>query len=95
VQDGPETGDAANCDTWEDFWKAYVQQNQYIIKKSVDTYETSESLRTKYFPTPYLSCLVRGCAQKGLDITRGGAEIHLTTLETVTFAILLLFANCF
>jgi formate C-acetyltransferase len=85
-QDGPDTGDEANCATWEDFWNAYAQQNQYIIKKSVDTYESSESLRAKYFPTPYLSCLVRGCAQKGLDITRGGAEIHLTTLETVTFA---------
>jgi pyruvate-formate lyase len=85
-QDGPVTGDAANCATWEDFWNIYVQQNQYIIKKSVDTYETSESLRAKYFPTPYLSCLVRGCAESGLDITRGGAEINLTTLETVTFA---------
>jgi len=85
-QDGPDTGDAADCQTWEDFWNAYVKQNQYIIKKSVDTYETSESLRAKYFPTPYLSCLVRGCAEKGRDITRGGAEINLTTLETVTFA---------
>jgi len=85
-QDGPDSGDAADCQTWEDFWNAYVKQNQYIIKKSVDTYETSESLRAKYFPTPYLSCLVRGCAEKGRDITRGGAEINLTTLETVTFA---------
>ena len=85
-QAGPDTGDAADCRTWEDFWNAYVKQNQYIIKKSVDTYETSESLRAKYFPTPYLSCLVRGCAEKGRDITRGGAEINLTTLETVTFA---------
>jgi formate C-acetyltransferase len=85
-QDGPDTGDAADCQKWEDFWNAYVKQNQYIIKKSVDTYETSESLRAKYFPTPYLSCLVRGCAEKGRDITRGGAEINLTTLETVTFA---------
>jgi formate C-acetyltransferase len=85
-QDGPDTGDAADCNTWENFWHAYVQQNQYIIKKSVDTYETSESLRAQYFPTPYLSCLVRGCAENGLDITRGGAEINLTTLETVTYA---------
>jgi len=85
-QDGPDTGDAANFSSWQDFWQAYVQQNRYIIKKSVDTYEISESLRAKYFPTPYLSCLVRGCAESALDITRGGAEINLTTLETVTFA---------
>ena len=85
-QDGPDTGEAAGCKTWEDFWKAYVRQTEYIIQKSVDVYETSESLRAKYFPTPYLSCLVRGCAEKGLDITRGGAEINLCTIETVTYA---------
>ena len=85
-QDGPNTGDATDCKTWDEFWKAYAKQNKYIINKAVDTYEASESLRAKFFPTPYLSCLVRGCAEKGLDITRGGAEINLTTLETVTYA---------
>jgi formate C-acetyltransferase len=85
-QDGPNNGDAVNFNAWEDFWNAYAKQNQYIIKKGVDTYESSESLRAKYFPTPYLSCLVRGCAEKGADITRGGSEINLTTLETVTYA---------
>ncbi|OQY43369.1 MAG: hypothetical protein B6240_12545, partial [Desulfobacteraceae bacterium 4572_87] len=85
-QDGPETGAATNCQTWDDFWERYAVQTEYIVQKSVAMYEASESLRAKYFPTPYLSCLVRGCAEKGLDITNGGAEINLTTLETVTYA---------
>ena len=85
-QDGPDTGEATNHKTWEDFWEAYARQTEYIIRKSVEVYETSESLRAKYFPTPYLSCLVRGCAEKGLDVTAGGAEINFATLETVTFA---------
>jgi formate C-acetyltransferase len=29
---------------------------------------------------------VKGCAEKGVDINQGGAEINLTTLEAVTFA---------
>jgi formate C-acetyltransferase len=29
---------------------------------------------------------VKGCAEKGLDITQGGAEISFVTLEAVTFA---------
>jgi formate C-acetyltransferase len=37
-------------------------------------------------PTPYLSCMVKGCAEKGGDITQGGAEISFTTLEAVTYA---------
>jgi len=86
TQDGPATGDAADFKTWEEFWNAYAEQTGYIIQKCVEVYETSESLRAKFFPTPYLSCLVGGCAEKGRDITQGGAQINLTTLEAVTYA---------
>ncbi len=86
AQDGPPTGDATTFETWEQFWEAYAAQTAYIIRKCVDTYETSESVRARFFPTPYLSCLVRGCAEKALDITRGGAELNFTTLEAVTYA---------
>ncbi|MBW2354953.1 MAG: hypothetical protein JRF51_17265 [Deltaproteobacteria bacterium] len=86
TQDGPDTGDATRFATWEEFWEAYTNQTRYIIEKSAAVYEASESLRARYFPTPYLSCLVRGCAEKALDITRGGAEINFVTLEAVTYA---------
>jgi len=86
MQDGPETGDPAGFTSWEEFWNAYKIQTEHIIKRCVDLYEQSEAIRADYFPTPYLSCLVKGCAEKGLDITKGGAEISLTTLEAVTFA---------
>ncbi len=85
-QDGPDTGDATEFKTWDEFYNAYARQTEYIIAKCAEIYETSESIRAKYFPTPYLSCLVRGCAETGRDISQGGAEINLTTLETVTYA---------
>ena len=34
-QDGPETGDAAGFETWDQFWKAYEIQTKYIIQKCV------------------------------------------------------------
>ncbi|MFO7568372.1 MAG: pyruvate formate lyase family protein [Smithellaceae bacterium] len=85
-QDGPRTPDASSLNIWEDFWQAYAAQTRYIIQKCVDLYEASESVRADFFPTPYLSCMVKGCAQKGKDVTQGGAEISFTTLEAVTFA---------
>ena len=85
-QDGPRTPDASSFKTWEDFWKAYAVQTRYIIQKCVDLYETSESIRDRFFSTPYLSCLVEGCAEKGLDVTQGGAQISFVTLEAVTYA---------
>jgi pyruvate-formate lyase len=86
TRSGPDTGNAVTFKTWEAFWDAYARQTEYIIAKCVEVYEASESIRAKFFPTAYLSCLVRGCAEKGLDITRGGAEINLVTLEAVTYA---------
>jgi formate C-acetyltransferase len=85
-QDGPDTGDAGRFQTWDDFWGAYEQQTRYIIQKCVDLYEKSESVRARFLPTPYLSCLVKGCAEKGRDVTQGAAEISFVTLEAVTFA---------
>jgi formate C-acetyltransferase len=85
-RDGPCTGEAATFRTWDDFWRAFATQLRFIVKKCVDLYEISEALRAEYFQTPYLSCLVKGCAEQGRDVTQGGAEIALTTMEGVTFA---------
>ncbi len=85
-QAGPRTGDPTTFTTWEQFWDAYVAQTRYIVKAAVDLYELTEAVRARFSPTPYLSCLVRGCAEKALDVTRGGAEINFATIEGVTFA---------
>ncbi|MDT8271731.1 MAG: pyruvate formate lyase family protein [Desulfomonilia bacterium] len=85
-QAGPKTGDPRLCATWDSFWRAYEDQTRFIIKTCVDLYEKSEAIRARFCPTPYLSCLVKGCAEKGIDITQGGAELNFTTLEAVTFA---------
>lgn len=82
---GPDTGDATTFTTWNQFWDAYVTQTRFIIQKSVEVYEKSEAIRARFFPTPYLSCLVRGCAEKGLDINQGGAQLNFVTIEGVTF----------
>jgi pyruvate-formate lyase len=83
---GADTGDAVHFHSWEQFWEAYVAQTRHIIHRIVDLYEQSESLRARFAPTPYVSCLVKGCADKGLDITQGGAELGFVTIEAVTYA---------
>ncbi|MBI9050592.1 MAG: hypothetical protein JEZ00_14320 [Anaerolineaceae bacterium] len=83
---GADTGDPRTFATWEQFWSAYAKQTVYIIQTIVDLYERSEEIRAQYNPTPYVSCLVKGCAEKGLDVTEGGAEISYVTIEAVTYA---------
>jgi pyruvate-formate lyase len=83
---GADTGDARRFQTFEEFWEAYAVQTRHIVKRIVDLYERSEEVRARFAPTPYLSCLVKGCAEKGLDITQGGAQLGYVTIEAVTFA---------
>jgi pyruvate-formate lyase len=83
---GEPTGDPARFGTWEQFWQAYAAQTRAIIRRIVELYERSESIRAKYAPTPYVSCLVKGCARKGLDINEGGSQLGYVTIEAVTYA---------
>jgi len=82
----PDTGNPATFTTWNQFWQAYAEQTRFILREIVALYEKSEQIRARFAPTPYLSCLVKGCAEQGLDITQGGAEISFVTIEAVTFA---------
>jgi pyruvate-formate lyase len=83
---GPATGRPEAFTIWEEFWNAYVIQTRFIIQQIVELYERSEAVRARFSPTPFLSCLVRGCAEKGKDVTEGGAELSFVTIEAVTFA---------
>ena len=83
---GPKTGNSEDLLTWEDFWNAWKKQIEFLIKYTVDTYNLTEELRAEFVPTPYLSTLVRGCIEKGLDIRRGGPELRFITVEGVGFA---------
>jgi len=85
-RDGPDTGDATTFESFERFFEAYAEQTRHIVRRCVELYERSEEVRSRFSPTPYLSCLMRGCAETATDITRGGAEIDLVTIEAVTFA---------
>ncbi len=84
--DGVDTGDAAHFHSFDEFWAAYAQQTRSMLQRAVDLYERSEAIRAEFSPTPYLSCLVRGCAEQGLDITQGGAELSFVTVNAVSFA---------
>ncbi|MBN2157354.1 MAG: hypothetical protein JW776_15015 [Candidatus Lokiarchaeota archaeon] len=88
IQFGPKTGNPEEFATWEEFWNAWEQQIKHIIQYTVEVYNKTENLRAAFLPTPYLSTLVRGCVEQGLDIRNGGPEIRFITIEGVGFATL-------
>jgi formate C-acetyltransferase len=48
--------------------------------------EAADAARAKFEPVPYLSVLVDGCAEKGVDVNAGGAEHNYITVEGIAFA---------
>ena len=86
IQMGPKTGDPRNFKTFGEFYAAFIKQVQFSMKKIIDLYDEGDRIRAEFLPSPYLSCLVKGCAESGRDVTQGGAEIRFVTIEGVTFA---------
>jgi pyruvate-formate lyase len=85
-QIGPKTGDPESFNTWNEFWNAWKTQIEFLIKYTVDVYNQTENLRAEFMPTPYLSSIVRGCIEKGLDIRKGGPDLRFITVEGVGYA---------
>ena len=83
---GAETGDPLGFDKFDDFKEAVYEQLRTITKTAVETYGISDELRALYEPVPYLSAMVDGCLEKGLDVNAGGAVYNYVTAEGVSFA---------
>lgn len=83
---GPKTRDVEHFESWEEFFEAWKEQTRFILRYMVEINNMTEKLRSDYMPTPYLSTLVKGCIEKGIDIRSGGPEIRYVTVNAVGFA---------
>ncbi|TFF98522.1 MAG: hypothetical protein EU547_01295 [Promethearchaeota archaeon] len=85
-QFGPKTGNPEDFGTWDEFFDAWKKQIEFLIEYLVDVNNSTEEIRGKYLPTPYLSTFVRDCIEKGKDVRNGGAELSFITVEGVGYA---------
>jgi formate C-acetyltransferase len=83
---GPATGDPAKFESFDQFKKAYFKQLGHLLDYVIEAAIEADAIRAKFEPTPYLSALVRGCAENGKDVCAGGAEHNFITAEGVAFA---------
>lgn len=81
-----DTGDPTKFASFEEFYTAFEKQTKFIVKNIAELYDQSDTVRAYLHPTPYLSCLIKGCIDTALDVTQGGAELRFATVEGVTFA---------
>ncbi len=85
-QVGPRTGDPRTFATFEQFLAALKAQLSASMELLIAANNIADTGRARFEPTPYLSALVDGCLEKGLDITAGGARHNYLTIEGVALA---------
>jgi formate C-acetyltransferase len=83
---GPRTGRVEDLLTWEEFRMAFEAQLGALLDRIIEVSDEADRIRSRYEPTPYLSALVGGCAEKGKDVTQGGPRHNYITVEGIGFA---------
>ncbi|MCG8633514.1 MAG: formate acetyltransferase [Desulfobacterales bacterium] len=85
---GPETGDidAGGFPTFEAFFNGFTAQLQFLIDNSVAYNNALGEAHAVLRPTPYLSALIQGCMDKGLDVTEGGALYNTSGVACIGLA---------
>ncbi len=70
---GPKTGDPKEM-TFIELKEAVKKHLAYFIRNIATACHVAERLHAKLTPYPYMSSLIDGCLEKGMDITTGGAH---------------------
>ncbi len=85
-QIGPSTGDPRMFANYDAFRTAFYRQLDALADRLLQANNLADEIRARFQPTPYLSLMVGGCAEKGLDVTEGGARHNFITVEGVALA---------
>lgn len=84
---GPSTGDPRHFKTFDEFMAAAKTQLEYAIKEVHAHMIVAEKLISEQHQLPTFSILSRGCIEKGIDVTAGGAYCNIgPTIQAVGLA---------
>ena len=86
LQFGPQTGDIRAMHDMEAVVGAFRIQLQNMIRRATEGNNAIEQTHAAYRPTPFLSTVVEGCVDKGMEINAGGAKYNSTGCQGVGLA---------
>lgn len=73
-QFGPRTGDPRSFETYDDLWRAFCAQQEYILKHVFIQQYVVDTLRPKYLATPLSSALHDQCMNECKDLHCGNID---------------------
>ncbi|SFH27035.1 formate C-acetyltransferase [Desulfotomaculum arcticum] len=73
-QIGPQTGDPREFTSFEDLWRAYTTQQEFILKHTFIQQYLADMIRSKYLAAPFASVLHDLCMNDCKDLYSGPIE---------------------
>ena len=86
---GAHTGTLVDHKSYDEVELALEAQIDFFLKRMTRCCETVEKTYAELLPTPFLSCVVDDCMERGLDAFEGGAFYNLSGIQVVQCASLI------
>ncbi len=80
---GLDLGSLADYRSYEELEAAFRTQMDYFIGRMIKACDVVDRLHAELLPSPLLSSVIVGCAEKGLDVTAGGAHYNLSGIQAI------------
>lgn len=80
---GVRTKSVSQMSSMDDLKKAFLSQLENQLGRLIDDLRLAERANADHHPTPLSSMLIEGCIEKGLDVTKGGAQINFSGIQCV------------
>ena len=75
-QIGPKTGDPREFTDFEQVFRAYTEQLDFLLARSVEYVQAHERQWPAINPSPLIGCTIQDCLARGKDIGQGGAHYN-------------------
>lgn len=86
TQMGLQTGYLTDYKTYEDLEEAYRKQLDHFIDRMIVACDAVDRMHAEFLPSPFLSSVIDGCVEKGIDVTAGGAHYNLSGIQAIQAA---------
>jgi len=86
IQMGLKTGYLTDYKTYEALEAAYMKQLDHFIDRMILACYIVDKMHAELLPSPFLSSVIDGCVEKGIDVTAGGAHYNLSGIQAIQAA---------
>jgi formate C-acetyltransferase len=83
---GLDLGCFSDYRTYEELEDAFRLQIDHFVDRMIAACDAVDRLHAEFLPSPLLSSVIDGCAEKALDVTAGGARYNLSGIQAIQAA---------